>query len=132
MTNAFAFAESFKSLFDVNQLMDTQRRNLEALATINQGMVECAQAITRRQAETAQAGVQAFLQTSRDVVSSGTPEAGLAKQAELTKKIMEQSVINLREASEMLAKSSFEAFDVLNQRAADALSEVSKPITKKK
>jgi phasin family protein len=125
-TNPFAFADSFKSLFDVNQILDTQRRNLEALATINQGMVECAQAISRRQAETAQASVQALLKTSRDVVSSGTPEAGLAKQAELTKKICEQGVINFREASEMLAKSGFEAFDLLNKRATEALSEVSR------
>lgn len=127
MTNPFAFADSFKSIFDVNQLINTQRRNLEALATINQGMVECAQAISRRQAETAQASVQALLKTSRDVVSSGTPEAGLAKQAELTRKLCEQSVINFREASEMIAKSGFEAFDLLNQRATEALNEVSNP-----
>lgn len=126
MSNPFAFTDSLKHLFDVNQLMDTQRRNLEALATINQGMVECAQAISRRQAETAQASVQALLKTSRDVVSSGTPEAGLAKQAEFTRKICEQSVINFREASEMIAKSGFEAFDLINKRATEALNEVSR------
>lgn len=126
MSNPFAFADSFKNIFDVNQLIDTQRRNLEAFATINQGMVECAQAISRRQAETAQASVQALLKTSRDVVSSGTPEAGLAKQAELTRKLCEQSVINFREASEMIAKSGFEAFDLLNRRATECINEVSR------
>lgn len=132
MSNPFAFADSFKSLFDVNQLINTQRRNMEAFAAINQGMVECVQAISRRQAETAQASVQALLKTSRDVVSSGTPEAGLAKQAELTKKICEQGVINFREASEMLAKSGFDAFDLLNKRATEALGEVARPASNKR
>ena len=41
----------------------------------------------------------------------------------------ENSLANLREMGEMITKSSFEAFDVLNRRAAESMEEISKTST---
>ena len=121
-----AFAEAFKSTLDFNQLFSTQRRNIEALSAANQAAVEGAQAIARRQAEITRANVETALKASKDLLTSGTPETNLAKQAELTKSFFESALANLREVSELATKASFEVFDVLNQRAAASLEEISK------
>lgn len=124
MTNPFAFTDSFKQLFDINQLINLQRRNVEAGTTAMQCLFEGAQAASRRNAETLRENAEAVLKGSREAFSSGTPEGSLARQAEVTKSLFENTVVNLREVSEMLTKSSFEAFDVLNKRAAESIEEV--------
>jgi phasin family protein len=129
-----AFADVFKNTLDFNQLFSTQRRNIEAISAANQAAVEGAQAIARRQAEITRSNVETALKASKDLLTSGTPETNLAKQAELTKSFFEGALTNLREVSEMATKASFEVFDVLNQRAAETFEEISKAsaTTKKK
>jgi phasin family protein len=136
MTN-FAFADLFKNAFDFNQLVATQRRNIEALSEANQVVVEGAQAISRRQAEVIRTNVEDALKASKALLTSGTPETNLTKQADFAKSMFETTLSNLREVTEMVTKSGFEAFDVLNKRAAETLEEISsasstKTATKKK
>src|SRR4051812_13393186 len=112
----YAFTDLFKNAFDFNQLFSTQRRNIEALSAANQAVVEGAQAISRRQAEVIRSNVGDVLKASKDILTSGTPETNLTKQADLAKVIFENTLSNLREITETVTKSGFEAFDVLNKR----------------
>lgn len=121
-----AFADLFKNSFDFNQLFSTQRRNLEALSAANQVVAEGVQEGFRNQAEVLRSNVETVLKASKDAFSSGSPEAGIAKQAELAKSIFETTLSNLREATEMATKCGFEAFEVLNKRASENLNEISK------
>lgn len=132
MFNTEALTEQFQTMFNMSGLAEAQRRNYEAFAAAGQIVAESTQAILRRQAELAQASAQEVIEASRAVVSSGTPEAGIAKHAELSKHLFENGVENLREISEMMTKSSHEAFDVINQCAAECMSDVQKKATKKK
>lgn len=120
-----AFADMFKNSMDFNQLFSTGRRNMEALSAANQVVVESAQAITRRQAEVARANIDNALKVSKDLMTSGTPENAISKQSDLMKAFFENTLTNLREVSELVTKSSFEAFDVLNRRTAESLEEIS-------
>jgi len=126
MAYSNAFTDAFKNTLDFNQIFSTQRRNIEALSTANQVAVEGAQAIARRQAEIARSNVENVLKASKDIMTSGTPETNLAKQADLAKSFFELALGNLREVTEMVTKSSFEVFDVLNQRASESIEELSK------
>jgi phasin family protein len=121
-----AFTDMFKNNFDYNQLLTTQRRNLEAASEASQAIVENAQAISRRQAEIARANVEGALKASKDIFTSGTPETNIAKQAAFAKTAFEGALSNLREVSEMAAKSCFEIFDVITSRAAESMEEISK------
>src|SRR5688500_7859872 len=105
--------------FDFNSLFEVQRRNIEALTAANQVVAEGAQAIARRQAEVLRSNVDQVLKASKDIVAGGTPELSVEKQANLSKALFEKSLSNAREVSEMISKSSFEAFDLLNKRAAE-------------
>jgi phasin family protein len=119
------FADLFKNNFDFNQVFSTQRRNLEALSAANQAVVEGAQAISRRQAEVFRANVENVLKVSKEVMTSaGTPEVGVGRQADLARALFENTLSNLREVTETVTKSGFEAFDVLNKRVAESLEEV--------
>jgi phasin family protein len=131
-SNPYAFAEIFKQSFDMNQLFATQRRNIEALSAANQAIVEGAQAVSRRQAEAVRENVEKVLSASREMFNGGSPEAGLTRQAELTKTVFENALNNVREVTEMLTKSSFEAFDVLTERANKSIEELSKSAPSKK
>lgn len=119
-----AFADMFKSSMDFNQIFSTGRRNMEALSAANQVVVESAQAIARRQSEVARANIDNALKVSKDMMTSGTPETSINKQSDLMKAFFENTLNNLREVSELVTKSSFEAFDVLNRRTAESLEEI--------
>jgi len=120
------FADLFKNNLDYNQFLTTGRRNLEAASEATQAVVENAQAISRRQAEIARANVEGALKASKEIFTSGTPETNIAKQAAYAKDSFETALSNLREVSEMAAKSCFEIFDVITGRATESLEEITK------
>lgn len=122
---AFKIFGDFKTpAFDFNSLFEVQRRNIEALTAANQVVAEGAQAIARRQAEVLRTNVDEVLNASKTMVSGGAPEINVEKQATLSKALFEKSLSNAREVSEMVSKSSFEAFDLLNKRAAESFDEL--------
>lgn len=116
--------------FDFNRLFDLQRRNIEAFTAANQVVSEGVQAIARRQAEVLRGNVDAVISASKDMVAGGTPEVSVEKQATLAKGLLEQTLSNVREVSEMVTKSSFEAFDLLNKRATESFEEFGKVASK--
>jgi len=126
MTYNFAFPDTFKNPIDVNQIISTQRLNIEALSAASQAVVDGAQAISRRQAEVIRSSVEDSLKASKDLLTSGSPETNLTKIADNAKSFFENALSNLREITEMATKSGFEAFDVLNKRVAESLEEISK------
>lgn len=128
-----AFADAMKQFsdvkpaqFDMNRAMDFSRKNVEAFSAANQTVAEGVQTIARRQAEIARNQVETMLQTSREMLTSGSPEVNTTRQAELARSVFESSLNNLRELSELATKSSFEVFDLLNRRAAESMDEISK------
>lgn len=122
---AFKIFGDFKTpAFDFNSLFEVQRRNIEALTAANQVVAEGAQAIARRQAEVLRTNVDEVLNASKTMASGGAPEINVEKQATLSKALFEKSLSNAREVSEMVSKSSFEAFDLLNKRAAESFDEI--------
>ncbi|MFM9890442.1 MAG: phasin family protein [Rickettsiales bacterium] len=110
--------------FDMTQVVTFGRRNAEAVTAAGQCMAESAQSITRRQAELARAQVEKLLKTTKDMLVNGSPEINTTKQVELAKTMFESSLNNLREVGELVTKSSFEMFDVLNKRASESIEEV--------
>lgn len=118
-------AEMFRSMFDYNQAFATQRRDVEALSTVSQISVETAQEISRRQAELARANVENVLRASKELFNNSSSDNGVARQADFAKAMFENTLSNMREVGEMMTKSSFEAFDVLNRRAAERIEEIS-------
>ena len=111
--------------FDFNTVVTTGRRNAETITAAGQAVAESCQAIARRQAELARAHVEKVLKSTKDMLVNGSPEINTRKHVELAKSVFESSLNNLREVSELVTKSGFEVFDVLNKRASESLEEIS-------
>ena len=109
---------------DVESILATQRKNIEAVTAANQLAIEGLQAVLRRQAEILRQSLEAAGTAATEVISAGTPEEKATKQAELLKTAFEKSLSNVRELAEMVAKSNTEAADVLAKRVSESLEEV--------
>jgi len=111
--------------FDFTSVVNTGRRNAETLTAAGQALAENYQTIARRQAEIARSHVEKVLKSTKDMLVNGSPELNASKHAELAKSVFESSLNSLREVSELVTKSNFEVFDVLNKRASQSLEELS-------
>ena len=111
--------------FDVEAMMQAQRKNFEAFVAANQLAVEGIQAVAKRQADIVRETIEELTKASRDMTSvNQAPDARMAKQAELAKSGYEKALANLRELSEMMLKSNNDAFSVINKRITEAMDEV--------
>jgi len=110
---------------NVESLVQTQRKNFEAIAAANQVAIEGYQAVAKRQADILREAMEEFAKVGKELTTTGqAPDVRVAKQAELVKTSFEKGLANLRELSEILMKSNSEAFGVINKRVAEAIDEV--------
>jgi phasin family protein len=117
---------------DMEGVVATQRKNIEALAQANQLAVESMQAIARRQSEIFRSMMEEASSAMREVMAAGSPEEKAARQTEIVKDAFQRAVVNMRELAELVAKSQTEAMDVVQKRVADSLDEIKTVIAKKK
>lgn len=115
---------------DMDAVMASQRKNIEALTAANQLAVEGVQAVLRRQAEIMRQTMEESASLMSEMMASGTPEDKIARQAELAKTAFDKALTNMRELVELVAKSNNEAADVLSNRVKEALEEVKGAIAK--
>ena len=134
-TNPFGFDfEKMMSDFkfpgvDYQSMMETQKRNIEALTALNQQAAAGMQAVGQRQAEIMQS-LMGEASTSAQQIAGASPEERAAKQAELARVAFEKAVANMRELSEMVSKSQNEALETINKRVSESLKEVQTLIDK--
>jgi phasin family protein len=118
-----AFAGLNFPSFDVEAVVASQRKNLEAFAQANQLAVEGVQAVARRQVEIARQAVDEASTAFRDFVQPVAPEDRLAKNADLAKQAFEKGLANARELAELVAKANTEAFNVITKRVTESFDE---------
>lgn len=117
---------------DVEALLASQRKNVEALTTANKVALEGLQAVAKRQAEIlAQALAEATSVAKELAGLSSNPQELTAKQAAVAKEAFEKALANARELAELVNKSNTEAFAVINQRVNESLEELKALVVKK-
>jgi phasin family protein len=109
---------------DMESIVEAQRRNIEALTAANRVAFEGMQTVLRRQAEILRQTVEQGNSMVNELMAAGTPEAKVAKQAELVKQAFEKAVSDLREMSEMIARSNSDAAELINKRFTQSLDEL--------
>lgn len=109
---------------DVEALLASQRKNIEAVTAANQLAIEGMQAVLRRQAEIMRQTMEEATSMFTEAMSVGAPEDKVAKQADLIKTAFEKTLANMREMAEMVAKSNTEAAEVLSKRVSESLDEL--------
>lgn len=111
-------------MVDMDAVMAAQRRNIEALTTANKLAFEGMQAVARRQADIMRQMTEEMSSMLTTLMSAGTPEERLSRQADATKQTFEKMLANMRELAEMLGKSNNEAAEIIQNRISESLDEL--------
>jgi len=109
---------------DVDSIVASQKKNVEALTGANRVVFEGLQAVARRQAEILQETMNEASKAVDALSKAGSPQEIAAKQAELAKLAFERALANARELAELVAKSNQEATNTINARISASLDEL--------
>lgn len=126
------FADQFSNMLkqyklpgvDIDALVASQKKNVEALTHANRVAFEGMQAFARRQAEMLQEAMNETTKAFDSISKAGSPPEAAAKQVELTKNAFEKAVGNAREMSEMVSKANQDATNSINARISEQLDEI--------
>lgn len=117
---------------DVEAMVASQRKNMEALTQANRLAYEGMQAVMQRQMEILRQTVEEVADAGKTLAGAETPQDRAARQTELAKEAFEKALANMRELSEMMARSNTEAADLLNKRFTQILDEVRESMVRSK
>ena len=109
---------------DLDSVVASQKKNMEALTSANRVAFEGLQAVARRQAEILQETMNEASKAVDALAKAGSPPEMAAKQAELTKNAFERALSNMRELAELVAKSNQDATNTVNARISASLDEI--------
>lgn len=133
------FTDMFKSLgeqfkvpaFDMAKLMESHQKNLDAMTRSWQAMTGGASAVAPRQREIFEAAMKDMAEVAQAYKPGGSPQDAMAKQAEFARKAMEAVMANTRDISELVQKSSTEAFRIVQDRMKESYQEIQANVDKK-
>ena len=112
---------------DVSAIVESQRKDLEALAEANRQAYEGIKALAQRRNEI----LQEALQQWQDAMKDATGPDAMQKNADRAKKAVQKAIDNYRELAEMEADSRKKAWKVLQDRFQENLGNLQKMLRPK-
>lgn len=123
--------EQFQTMpFDLKDMMECHRKNLQAISQAQQLAFESMQAVAQRQSEIVSQFIQDNSKLAKEILSEGSPEQKIAKNTEIMKKIYDKTTVNFQELSDMISKSNTETGKLLNKRVSASMDEMSSALEK--
>jgi phasin family protein len=113
-------------------ILESSRKNVEALVAANRQAVEGLQAVVNRQGEMLRETANEAASALKQFSSGENPTEVMSKQMELVKPALEQVLSNARELAEMIQKSNTETFEIVKKRFEENLSEFKSVVQQKK
>ena len=107
--------------FDMVSVIETQRKNIDALTAANQRAYEGMQALMQKQAEMFNERVKT-IQAAVRKGNAGNPVEALAQQGEYVQQTFKKMFDDMRELAEMAQKSQTETLAAVSQLAARDVS----------
>ena len=131
------FAKSFTGLpanlpFDMQSIMELQRKNFQALSEASQCAVVGMQAAAQTQTELMSGLLENNSKLAKEMMADGAPEDKVSKQADILKRCYEISMNEGQKMADQMTKSNQEVADVLNKRISASLNEMKDAIEKNK
>lgn len=118
------FADMKMPMMNFEGLMTVHRKNMEAMTTANQMMMEAAQAVMKRQQEILRQHVEDSSKAFQDMMAPGTPEEKMTRQTDMMKAALQRAVMNARELGAMVSKTQADTAEVLTSRFAESLDDM--------
>ena len=122
------FTKMFSDLkvpgLDPEALVSAQRKNIEAVTAANKVAVDAWQEIARQQTEYLKDAVGQAAKTMREGASASSPEGNAQRQTAAVQEAVAKALATMKSMAEVAAKANAEAFDKINRRFMEGLSEV--------
>ena len=109
---------------DVEKLLETNRKNLEALGESAKVAAGGAQSVAQKQREILEASLREASALARGYQPMGNAQEILAKQTEFVKKVFDISVQGARDSAELATQSTGEAVKIIQERMKASLEEI--------
>ena len=109
---------------DVDKLIETNRKNIAALAESAKVAAGAADSMAQKQREVLQAGLREAQAFARDFKPLGDARQNLARQTEFVRKVFDVSVQGAREAADVSRQSTTEAARIIQERMKASLEEL--------
>ncbi len=108
---------------NVDALLSSQQKNIEALNAANRVAIEGIQNLGQRQAEILRLAMEEAAKAAQDVATVGQPQEIPAKQAEIAKAAFEKGLANMQELAELAARANSDTLAVVNKRFAESFDD---------
>ncbi|MBV9286477.1 MAG: TIGR01841 family phasin [Hyphomicrobiales bacterium] len=109
---------------DVDKLIETNRKNIAALAESAKVAAGAADSMAQKQREVLQAGLREAQAFARDFKPLGDARENLARQTEFVRKVFDVSVQGARETADVSRQSTAEAARIIQERMKASLEEL--------
>lgn len=109
---------------DVVKVVESQRRNMEALAAVTQLAQEGMEAVVTRQREMLQRHMDEASRAIQDLATSGDPATIASKQADLLRVALERAFADAREIANLIAKYNSNVIGLLSSRITESMQSV--------
>ncbi len=117
---------------NVEALLSSQQKNIEALNAANRVAIEGIQTLGQRQAEILRLAMEEAAKAAQDVATVGQPQEIPAKQAEIAKAAFEKGLANMQELAELAARANSDTLAVVNKRFAESFDDFKAIFAQKK
>jgi phasin family protein len=108
---------------DVDKLIETNRKNIEALAASAKVAAGGAQSVAQKQREVFEAGLKEAQALARDFKPLSGAQEAIAKQMEFARKVFDISLQGAKDAAETSKESTAEAVKIVQDRVKASLEE---------
>lgn len=106
---------------DIDQLLDANRKNLDALDRSTKVAADGARSLVEKQREIVEGVLTEAAAMARDFKPTGDPEQIVTKQTEFARKAFESAVQNSRDVAELATKTTSDATAIIRDRLRDSL-----------
>ena len=115
---------------DSSALIESQKKNLDALIAANKAALKGNQELLKQQGEMLQQAMADATEAAMSLARSSSPKALAEKQTELVQAAFEKALANSTKLSELVKKNQDEISATINQRVSESLQEIKETINK--
>ena len=109
---------------NVDELLQTQRKNIDALSESTKMAAQGAQSVAQKQREVLEAGLREAVTLAREYRPLGKVHENIALQTEFAKKVFEITVQGAQESASTARQTTTDAVKIIHDRVKESLEEI--------
>jgi phasin family protein len=117
---------------DLDKLIETQRKNIDALGQSAKVAMEGAQSVAQKQREIFEAGLREASAMAQNFHALGNPQEILDKQREFARKVFNVTVQGAQQTAQLTRQSTGDAVKIIQDRMKESLEEFRSAFSREK